>query len=142
MLQVCKIFEIIRSSEHHLSMFQHCLSTMICNPPHINYFFRDCSECPGPIDIENTLEDVFTDNAIENTTFKQWISKDWCELVTIVKSTEEFIESLLKKLLLLLRNSVTAIQRAMFLKGLKCNLQSEEFVVLCDFAEKYFRFAR
>jgi hypothetical protein len=27
------------------------------------------------------------------------------------------------------------VQQAMFLKGLKCNLQSYEFVVLCKFAE-------
>jgi hypothetical protein len=45
--------------------------------------------------LENTFEDVFTDNAIENITFKQWILTDRSELVTIVKSTEEFIASLL-----------------------------------------------
>jgi predicted metal-binding protein len=75
---------------------------MICNPPQTNCFFHDCSECPGPTDLENTLEDVFTDNAIENITFTQWILTDTCELITIVKSTEEFIKSLLEKLLLLL----------------------------------------
>jgi hypothetical protein len=62
---------------------------------------------------------------------------DRCELVTIVKSTEEFIESLLEKLLLLLRHSYIATQQVMFLKELKCNLQSGEFVVLCNFAENY-----
>jgi hypothetical protein len=98
-------------------------------------FFRDCSECPEPTDLENTLEDVFTGNAIENITFKQWISTGRCEFVTIVKSTEELIESLLEKLLFLLRHSFIATQQAMSLKELKCNLQSGEFVVLCDFAE-------
>jgi hypothetical protein len=62
---------------------------VICNPPQTNYFFRECSECPGPTNLENKLEDVFTNNAIENTTFKQWISTYRCELITIVKSTEE-----------------------------------------------------
>jgi hypothetical protein len=32
MLEACKISELTRSSEHHLSTYQHCLSTMICNP--------------------------------------------------------------------------------------------------------------
>jgi hypothetical protein len=77
MLEACKISELTRSSEHHL-------------------FFRDCSECPEPADLENTLEDVFTDNAFENITFKQWISTDRCLLLIIVKLTEEFIESLLE----------------------------------------------
>jgi hypothetical protein len=52
-------------------------------------------------------------------------------------STEEFIESLLEKLLLLLRHSFIVTQQAMFLKELKCNLKLGEFVVLCDFAENY-----
>jgi hypothetical protein len=104
-LEACKISELTRSSEHHLSTYQHCLSTIICNPPQTNCSFCDSSECPGPTDLENTLQDVFTDNAIENITFKQWISTDRCELLTTVKSTEEFIESLLEKLLLLLRHS-------------------------------------
>jgi hypothetical protein len=43
----------------------------------------------------------------------------------------------LEKLLLVLHNSFTVTQQAMFLKELKCNLQSGEFVVLCDFAENY-----
>jgi hypothetical protein len=44
---------------------------------------------------------------------------------------------LLEKLLLLLHHSFIATQQAMFLKELKRNLQSGEFVVLCDFAENY-----
>jgi hypothetical protein len=44
---------------------------MITNPPQTNCFLPGCSECPGPTDLENTLKDVFTDNAIENITFKK-----------------------------------------------------------------------
>jgi hypothetical protein len=71
---------------------------MICSPPRTNYYFRDCSEGPGPTDLENTLENVFIDNAIENITLQEWSSRDRCEIVTIVKSTEEFIEVLLEEL--------------------------------------------
>jgi hypothetical protein len=116
---------------------EHFLSNMICNPSQTNYFFRDCSECPGPTDLENTLENVFTDNAIENITFKQWILTHKFELLNTVKSTEEFIESLLENLFLLLCHSLIGTQQAIFLKELKCNLQSGEFVVLCDFTENY-----
>jgi hypothetical protein len=70
MLEACKTSKLPRHSEQHLSMYQHCLSTIICNPPQINCFFYDCSEYPGPTNLENKLEDVFTDNAIENITFK------------------------------------------------------------------------
>jgi hypothetical protein len=44
---------------------------------------------------------------------------------------------LLEKLLLLLRHSFVATQQAMFLKELKCDPQTSEFVVLCDFVENY-----
>jgi hypothetical protein len=80
---------------------------------------------------------IITDNATENIIFKQWISIDRCELVTTVTSIEEFIESLLEKMLLLLRHSFTTTQQVMFLKELKYNPQTGEFVVLCDFAENY-----
>jgi hypothetical protein len=79
------------------------------------------------------LEDVCTDNSIENITFKECISTNRCELVTIVKSTEEFIETLLEKLLLLLHS----FKQAIYFKELKCDLQSGESVVLCDFTENY-----
>jgi hypothetical protein len=90
--------------------------------------------------MSRTYQDVSTDNAIENNTFKQWISTDRCELGITVKTTEEFIESLLEKLLLLLHQPIIHSfqhSKAMFLKELKCNLQSGEFVVLCDFGENY-----
>jgi tRNA A-37 threonylcarbamoyl transferase component Bud32 len=54
----------------------------------------DCGECPGHINLEEILEIMFTDNAVENITFKQWVSTDRCELETIVKSVGELIESL------------------------------------------------
>jgi hypothetical protein len=38
MLEACKIFELTGSSEHRLSTYQHCLSTIICNPPQTNCF--------------------------------------------------------------------------------------------------------
>jgi hypothetical protein len=61
---------------------------------------------------------------------------DRCELISIVKSTEEFIQSLLEKLLLLLHLFI-ATQQATFLQELECSLQLSESVVLCDFAENY-----
>jgi hypothetical protein len=42
---------------------------------------------------------------------------------------------LLEKLLLVLCHSFTATQQAVFLKELKCDLQSGEYMVLCDLAE-------
>jgi hypothetical protein len=49
------------------------------------------------------------------------------------KGTEKLTESLHEKLFLC--HSFTATQQATFLEELKCNLQSGEFVVLCNFAK-------
>jgi hypothetical protein len=49
-----------------------------------------------PVSLENTLEDVFTDNTVENLSFIQWILTDRCALVTIIKPAEDLIESLLE----------------------------------------------
>jgi hypothetical protein len=85
----------INKQQHHLSTYQHCLSTMISAPPQI-VFFYDCCECPEPIDLENTLEDVFIDNAIENITFKQWILTDRCEFVITESQLENSLYQCLK----------------------------------------------
>jgi hypothetical protein len=49
----------------------------------------------------------------------------------------DFVESLLLLLWLSFIHSFIATQHAMFLKKMKCDLQSGEFVVLCDIVENY-----
>jgi hypothetical protein len=89
---------------------------MIFNPSQTYCFFCECCKYPGPTNLENTSEGVFTDNAMENITFKQWILAERYELVTSVKLTEEFVQSLLEKLLLLLCHSFIAALQAVFLR--------------------------
>jgi hypothetical protein len=47
----------------------------VCHAVHLRQIvlFYDYSECPEPTDLRNALENVFTDNAVENITFKEWI---------------------------------------------------------------------
>jgi hypothetical protein len=89
---------------------------MIFNPSQTHCFFCECCKYPGPTNLENTSEGVFSDNAMENITFKQWILTERYELVTIVKLTEEFVQSLLEKLLLLLCHEFIAALQAVFLR--------------------------
>jgi hypothetical protein len=53
--------------------------------------------------LENTLGDVFTDNAIEKRDLQR-VDSDRCELASTVKSTEKFVESLPEKCLILQRS--------------------------------------
>jgi hypothetical protein len=46
------------------------LSAPIFSPPKKKCFFYDCSTYLGLTDVENTLEAMFTDGAVENSTFR------------------------------------------------------------------------
>jgi hypothetical protein len=100
------------------------MSALICSPPQTNCFSCVCNACLGPTDLENTLEAIFTDGAVANITFRQWVWTDRRGLITTVKSTEDFIESLLEKLLLRLHHSFTSTQQNMFLRELKYRVLS------------------
>jgi hypothetical protein len=98
MLEVCKISKLTRSSGGlplHISVLSLHYDLQSTSD---KLFVHDCGECAGPTNLENILENVFTDNATQNITFKQWILTDRRESVTTVKSDEKFTESLLEKL--------------------------------------------
>jgi hypothetical protein len=125
-----KISRLKRSSELHLSMHQYCLSIMI----HLRQIVLSVTavNVQGLSIYKITFEDVLNHNAIQNITFEECNST-----VAIVKLTEEFTESLFEKLLLLLCRTFTATHQVMPLKELNCYLQSDEFVVFCNFIENY-----
>jgi hypothetical protein len=67
---------------------------MICNPPMQSCFFSECKECPGPLEVEEILENIFEENAIEIVTCKQWLT-DISTLETIIISSEDFLDTLI-----------------------------------------------
>jgi hypothetical protein len=123
--------------QHHMSTYQHCLSTVICSLPQTNCFFCGCSECTGLNNLENTSEDVVTDNAIENISFKQWILTDRHEVVTTLRSTEEFTAWKTVTFSLSFSHCNTA---SYVPQRTECNLQSGESVKL--HSKLFFCFAR
>jgi hypothetical protein len=64
-LEACKVSKLTRSS----ITFLH--TSTVCDLQSISgkLIFCGCTECPGPVDVEHTLEDAFMDNSIENITF-------------------------------------------------------------------------
>jgi hypothetical protein len=63
MLEASKISELTKTVRITFQ-YSNSLSTVICSPPQ-TIFFCDCSECPGPTNLQNTLEDVFIHNVIQ-----------------------------------------------------------------------------
>jgi hypothetical protein len=87
--------------------------------------------------LQNLLENLIEENAIEHVTFKQWMSTDRSTPEITVKPSDEFSDMLTAKLAVLQQHSFVAVQQAMYLKKLKSDLQVNTVIVLCDFAENY-----
>ena len=77
--------------------YQHLLSKLMCNPPHISCWLGECSECEDTSTFERSLEDKFYELDIEQITYKQWESVDRTELVTHTDSVNEFVIKLTEK---------------------------------------------
>lgn len=98
--------------------------------------FNKCSECPGTETLLNTLKNEI-DEMLEEICFKQWVNTDRAELITQIKSTDEFLESLVEKLVALKTHHFTAKTQSQYFQELKEKLTSKECIVLADFAENY-----
>lgn len=120
-----------------LNTYKHCLAKMLCNPPNINCYMSECRECPGVAPIRIIIEEAFEENLIENVTYRQWVSVDRCNLETLQKSNEDFINVFCEKLTLLVKHDFVAKQQSSFINDKKENLKESEFVVNLDFSENY-----
>jgi hypothetical protein len=86
--------------------------------------------------VKEILENIFEENVNETITYKKWSTKDRLAFETIIKSSEEFLTTLIDKLsVLLLQHSIMASQQSKFLSKVKSTIELGEYVVLCDFAK-------
>ena len=97
-----------------------------------------CKECPGQnglVDFLNQCDELID---VEEETYKQWVSTDRTQLVTITESKENFIENLNTQVFILTRHSYTAKCKSWYMKKLKTSMTPmEEIIVQGDFAENY-----
>ena len=75
-----------------------------------------CKECPGQnglVDFLNQCDELIE---VEEVTYKQWVSTDRTQLVTITESKEDFIENLSTQVFKLTRHSYTAKCQSGYMK--------------------------
>ena len=96
-----------------------------------------CSLCSNMQKVTHVLQTAFDDNVIDDIQYKQWTTTDRCNLVTVVKTTEEFIENRSARIPALLQHSFIASRQSKFLEKKKNLLCSGEAVVICNFSENY-----
>lgn len=134
MIENCKMSYI---TGEKIKSYKDCLTKMVCNPASIDCFFSNCIACPGIGKIREILENGLEENLIETVTFRQWISVDRCNLETLQKPAEEFVDIFCDHLKVLLCHDFIAKQQSAFMAHTKENLSESEVAVICDFSENY-----
>ncbi|GBL98192.1 hypothetical protein AVEN_268277-1 [Araneus ventricosus] len=111
---------------------------MVCNPASIDCYFSNCEICPG-IDERRNIG-VWTSKTflIETTSiFHHWVSVDRCNLETLKKSADEFVDIFCRDLKVLLCHYFIAKQQSAFMANTMKSLSESEVAVVCDFSENY-----
>jgi hypothetical protein len=69
--------------------------------------------------------------------YEQFLTTDGSILEIVTHSAEEFLHVFFEELQILLRHSLIAVQQSAFQNDLRLALNTNEYIVLCDFAEDY-----
>lgn len=133
----CSIAVLTKDSSTQLSNCYDAMALMVCKDPNSKCYFSECTNCPGITKVKEILVESFGRSEIDEITFKQWVSTDRTNLLTITISIDEFIEEMCKQLERLLCHDFIAKQQSSYLRSLKNQLDEGEFVVICDFAQNY-----
>ena len=96
-----------------------------------------CSQCPEENELHNYLLDLECLQDVENVIFKQWVPTDRPSLDTIIKTVDEFVESLVQKLQNLTQHHYISKSQSRHLKASKETLSDTSCIIIVDFAENY-----
>ncbi|CAH0546678.1 unnamed protein product [Brassicogethes aeneus] len=127
-------------NENHKPVFPDyhaCLSKIICNPPNVDCFFDSCPTCPRIEGLKQNLMEKFDEFFIDSVTYKKWVSVDRCNMETIIKPIDEFLDEFTQDLLKLKTHSFISNMQKEFYNETKTNLKFGEALITCDFAENY-----
>ena len=125
------------STTRGLTNYHTCLAKMMCNPPLPICYLGECDYCPGIEKLKETLVTLLDENLIDSITYKQWTAVDRSTLETMMKSSDEFVDSLCEKLEALRSHSFIATQQSQFYEECKASLKPGEVAVSADFSENY-----
>lgn len=137
LIEGANIKSVTANTEEVISDYHDCFKKMVCDSPSTNCYMGSCSECPGVENLIEYLETAFEDKLIDDVTYKQWTHVDRTTLQTVVSSVDEYLLLLSEGLQKLLRHSYLVKKQNEFLKKKKEDLNANECIVICDFAENY-----
>jgi len=116
--------------------YKDLLELLVCDISDYNCMMSMCENCPDKEIILEMLQES-EEEMPDDVTFKQWVTTDRAELVTMVKSQDEYLETLLEKLHNLKSHHYVSKIQSQFMKEIKERLPENECIVLADFAENF-----
>lgn len=137
MLEACKGNFIKTDSAELFSDYHSMFKKIICPVPTKNCHFNQCSKCPGGENLKQQLMTLFDKCSVNQIIFKQWVFTDRSSLETFIKSSDDFIDSLVQSLTNLLGHSYVAKQQSKYFQDLKKSISPGNFIIICDFAQNY-----
>ena len=115
----------------------------VCSIENEQCMMGRCKVCPGKEGLKQFLNSLEECRVLEEIEYKQWVSTDKTQLVTIKEQTTDFIDNLADKIVSLTRHHFTAKAQSAYLKSLKEAIVPEkECILLGDFAENFLCSAR
>lgn len=119
--------------------YKDLLEVMVCNIDSYNCMIMGkCEDCPGKQALLDMFEESEEDDLMpDNIEYKQWVTQDRTEMVTVIKPREEFFEVLVAKLENLKMHHFIAKAQSKFMKDKKQTLAVDECLILADFSENY-----
>ena len=137
MLDGAKLATLTSQDELPMKSYRHCISRIMCNPPQPSCHFNTCTECPDPSELKKQMEWAFEETLMDTVSYKQCVATDRTTLENFEKTTDEFIEVFVGKLMTLKKYSFIAAQQNSYLNEIRNSLNSTEVIVLLDFSENY-----
>ena len=112
--------------------YKDLLQLMVCDIDSAECMLGHCPNCPGADCIDQKIHLI--DSEIK---YKQWVSTDRSDLVTILKDNHEFLSDLKEKLVSIKKHHFIAKRQANFLQSKKLALSPSEIIIIGDFSENY-----
>ncbi|KAK3919732.1 Putative phosphoribosylaminoimidazole-succinocarboxamide synthase 2 [Frankliniella fusca] len=120
-----------------LTSVSECLSMIICNVPKEECYFGTCKNCPGVSDIVEKIQLIFDLNMVSIVEYKQWVSVDRSDLITVTQDSDEYIDVFCDRLKDPVEHDFLAKQQGNFFCEIKSNLKEGEVFVVGNFSMNY-----
>ncbi|KYN18869.1 hypothetical protein ALC57_08809, partial [Trachymyrmex cornetzi] len=137
MLDAINVKYLSQQTDKPIADSKDSLQQIMCENRSPNCHLDDCTECPGILHFSIYMLQLLHDNNILNVTFSNWTSTDRSFLHTQILDSEEFVEQLSEKLMILKPHALIAKQQIQYFEYRKANLCAGEVLVTLDFSENF-----